>query len=414
MNQSFTPKETELKKVISKILNEQTQSKWRACKNMFDKGAIRLVSDQPFPQNMFKPGRDIVVKGYTKSPGTTAINGQTKVLAVDPYRKWIKIDKPWPKGVKGIQDECAIVSFAKTNTGGCRVNPENIKRCQNAWNNQLSKAVKYWKDWLSHPETKKKVQKNWDIFFGAGILQMGYYYPLYMRHLNSIKLKFYNCSMKPFDSQKNAYAFVRTSENSTIYVNCSLKPESVYGTLIHEIQHMLYNIKPLNPEKKMRDLFVTSSTKLESPSSIFSSLISPIIKKQPTQTYNDSTINSVAKKLNVKPEVIYNWKKRTQNAIKKGKGDYICEHTEKMSNIISMRQMFNVQPGQNITLKMLMPFIKGEKNHGDVSWYLMCWVKKGFPDINQLLNKTNELAKRNQDQGLPTNNVNYIDRDPEA
>lgn len=79
-----------------------------------------------------------------------------------------------------------------------------------------------------------------------------------------------------------------------------------------------------------------------------------------------------------------------------------------------MRQMFNVQPGQNITLKMLMPYIKGQKDHGDVSWYLMCWVKKGFPDINHLLNKTNELAKRNQDQGLPTNNVNYIDRDPEA
>ena len=80
---------------------------------------------------------------------------------------------------------------------------------------------------------------------------------------------------------------------------------------------------------------------------------------------------------------------------------------------MAMRQLFKVQPGQNITLKMLIPYIKREKKEGNIRWYLLCWAQKGFPDLTQVINRTNELAKQSNDQ-QQQNNVNYISRDPEA
>jgi hypothetical protein len=41
---------------------------------------------------------------------------------------------------------------------------------------------------------------------------------------------------------------------------------------------------------------------------------------------------------------------------------------------------------------MLSPYIRGEKQHTDVTWLLSCWALTGFSDINTLINKMNQLA----------------------
>jgi hypothetical protein len=41
---------------------------------------------------------------------------------------------------------------------------------------------------------------------------------------------------------------------------------------------------------------------------------------------------------------------------------------------------------------MIKPYIGGQLRHTDVSWVLRCWALSGFPDINNLLNKINQLA----------------------
>jgi hypothetical protein len=78
-----------------------------------------------------------------------------------------------------------------------------------------------------------------------------------------------------------------------------------------------------------------------------------------------------------------------------------------MSNITSIRKTLGVKPGQNITKEMVLPYIKGEKNHTDVSWVLYCWALKGFPDLNGMLNKINDLAyqKTNQNNNSNTRKV---------
>ena len=76
----------------------------------------------------------------------------------------------------------------------------------------------------------------------------------------------------------------------------------------------------------------------------------------------------------------------------KQKGKYSCEHTEKMSNIMAIRAKFNLSPNDKITFEMIKPYMMGNEEDTDITWLLSCWASKGFPDINQMLNRINQLA----------------------
>jgi hypothetical protein len=56
----------------------------------------------------------------------------------------------------------------------------------------------------------------------------------------------------------------------------------------------------------------------------------------------------------------------------------------------------------NITKEMLIPYIVGPKNQTDITWVLHCWALNGFPDINIMLNKINQLAYQNTKQNNDT------------
>ena len=100
-----------------------------------------------------------------------------------------------------------------------------------------------------------------------------------------------------------------------------------------------------------------------------------------------------SKKLNIPYYDLELWK---DLSIKRGKEEdpgYICRETEKMSNIYAIRSLFGITAGGKITLNMIMPYIKSEKNSGNINWVLMCWAKRGFPDIYEMLNEINEKGK---------------------
>ena len=78
--------------------------------------------------------------------------------------------------------------------------------------------------------------------------------------------------------------------------------------------------------------------------------------------------------------------------VEKKSPGYSCNENEKMSNISGIRKLFNIKPGQDITVKMLTPYIKGQKKDINISWLLICWALKDFPDISEIVNKINQLA----------------------
>ena len=71
---------------------------------------------------------------------------------------------------------------------------------------------------------------------------------------------------------------------------------------------------------------------------------------------------------------------------------YVCSETEKMSNIMAMRNLFGIKAGGRITSNMLIPYINNDKYNRNVSWFLLCWAQRDFADIDEMLDNLNKLA----------------------
>jgi hypothetical protein len=220
--------------------------------------------------------------------------------------------------------------------------------------------------------------------------------------LKVLKLYYYDNKSESDPLLKDSYAYVNESNPDKIFVNCSKNDRDPYGTLIHEIQHMLYNIKPLNPDVQIGNVFVDSNTKKSTPKTFFDFKENP---KQKTFFYDKelfnpieiAKLNSTSNQIGVPSESLQKILRKAKNKEKEKPG-YVCRKTEKMSNIMSVRNLFGVKSGQNITKEMVLPYIKGEKKHTDVDWILYCWALSGFSDLNGMLNKINDLAYQKTNQ----------------
>ena len=267
-------------------------------------------------------------------------------------------------------------------------------KCKDRWNRELPKALAFWQNWLTDPITRKKVENNYPDdsakFADWSYTTVEEAFDSYKKSLSNLKLIFYDNTMTSVGSQKvspGAYAFVTTRSNYHIYVNCSLNDPDPYGTLIHEIQHIIYNIKPLNPSKKIKDAFVTNKTVKQTTPQIQGSL--PAMKKS---SY-PASLKNTATKLGIDTDYLNAWKEQADKREESEDPGYVCRETEKMSNIMAIRKTLNIKPGGVITYDMLKPYITREKRDTNMYWILMCWAKNDFPDINIMLNKINQLAK---------------------
>ena len=269
------------------------------------------------------------------------------------------------------------------------------KACSSKWQPLLEKAKNYWIQWLSSPITRIKFLNNWQkVEKNMTLVEVGNIFKKYIDSLKGLKLYYYNSKLMPENA--DAFAFVDKFEPEKIFVNCSQNDPDPYGTLIHEIQHLLYYIKPLNPEVQIANVFVDSNTKKSTINTFFD-----FYKTKSQQSRELSNIDIISKNLNVDPFMLDYFLNAGKDEEKKRMD--ACSETEKMSNIMSIRKTLGVKPGQNITKEMVLPYIKGEKNHTDVTWMLACWAFKGFPDLNEMINKMNQLAYQNTNQNNNSN-----------
>jgi len=289
--------------------------------------------------------------------------------------------------------------FRLSGGDGYSVTTTDMASCKSLWSKSLPGAIKWWRDWLSDPITKKKFLSNYSDKPYAVTL----YYPKYFELLNKIKLNFYNdrtIRINDVHPDGDAIAYV-INPDGNIYINCSAGYEEIDETLIHEIQHMIYDIKPLNPEEKISSVFVKNNPEKKSKEQIKSSFFSSLSNK--TAAYS-SEITAAAKKLNVDPKYISIINEYKNDYIRDNPHDpgYICRETEKMSNITGIRRLLGIKPGQSITLNMIKPYITREKHSTDVTWLLLCWAQRGFTDVNQMWQNINQLALK-QNNTPPTN-----------
>jgi hypothetical protein len=277
--------------------------------------------------------------------------------------------------------------------------------CTSKYTPLLKQAQDYWRKWLSNPITKQKFRTNWNVQPKTDTVdgkKVDDIFEEYFDCIDNLKLVFYdNTMIHPpgvseidVNNSKNAYAFVTQTTPENIYVNCSLEDETPLGTLIHEIQHLLYDIKPLNPSITIGNVFLKPGNKKLKIKDILGDFESYLKN-------NAQHLTNIASSLGVNVDKLNSWERVSKNASPEDPG-YVCRETEKASNIQSVRHLLNIKPGQNITPQMLKPYINGEKNDTNIDWLLMCWASKGFKDINLFLSDLNKLAYQ---ETKPTDNT---------
>jgi hypothetical protein len=264
--------------------------------------------------------------------------------------------------------------------------------CKTKSQTALSKAVSFWKNWLNDPITKEKVYRNYLVRSEREMNNINNAFKKYFDVLNNLNLIYYDQTMP--DEDMGALAHVNGWKSLyDVHINCSSNDTELVQTLVHEIQHLIYHVKPLNPAKKINNAFVDKNKKSETIGSFFNNLLSPLIQKNLSKIIKDTS-----KKLNIPYYDLEYWK---DLSIKRGKDEdpgYICRETEKMSNIMAIRSLFGIKAGGKITLNMIMPYIKSEKDSGNIFWLLLCWAERGFPDINGMLDDINKLAFKQGDE----------------
>ena len=264
--------------------------------------------------------------------------------------------------------------------------------CKTKSQTALSKAVSFWKNWLNDPITKEKVYRNYLVRSERELNNINNAFKKYFDILNNLNLIYYDQTMP--DEDMGALAHVNGWKSLyDVHINCSINDTELVQTLVHEIQHLIYHVKPLNPAKKINNAFVDKNKKSETIGSFFNNLLSPLIQKNLSKIIKDTS-----KKLNIPYYDLEYWK---DLSIKRGKDEdpgYICRETEKMSNIMAIRSLFGIKAGGKITLNMIMPYIKLEKDSGNIHWILLCWAERGFPDINGMLDDINKLAFKQGDE----------------
>ena len=182
-----------------------------------------------------------------------------------------------------------FMGYYRLNDSGGFTKPSNkdMEFCKSAWNKTLPVSIKWWKDWISNPITKEKVYKNYLEKPQYGVVNSGIKeyeiknkinnaFIKYFELLNKIKLNFYNQTTLKLNGvyvYHDAGAFV-TNADGNIYVNCSGEPSEEYidTTLIHEIQHMIYFILPLNPERNIGSSFNNTNCTYETRGAIMKNM----------------------------------------------------------------------------------------------------------------------------------------------
>jgi len=267
--------------------------------------------------------------------------------------------------------------------------------CKSKWTSYLKQAKDYWIQWLSSPITKSKFKKNWGVGVDNKIdgITVDDLFKKYINAINAINLVYYDNVTASSNSTKNTFAYVIDTQPTKLFVNCSKNDEQPLTTLVHEIQHTLYKIKPLNPSVKIGDVFVKDGTKKMTPKD-FEVSYEALSKFW-------VNIRKVSKKYGINEFTLFTWL-RTAKSQEKNNPNYACKETEKMSNIMAIRKLFNLKPGENITKEMLIPYIKKEKYDGQIYWVLCCWALSGYQDINIMINKINQLAYQDTKQNNDT------------
>jgi hypothetical protein len=265
----------------------------------------------------------------------------------------------------------------------------NVVRAFNA-------AINWWITYLSLPRTQANFNINWSksmytqqvpisrwqsnkITIGSAYASS--VFPAYIKQLKRIKLRTY---YSPY-ARHAAYVDPRQLD----YVNVNLIPKEFNAlkmTIVHELQHTLFEIHPLNPGDKYE------TVGLQEP-------VQDAIKKIDDRlTY--SVLTQLQKLPGLKTVTMedLSYLALETTMVTTSKPEYTCEDTEQGSRLEAIRSDLN---RTQIVPKDFLPAFKGVNNvHSNYVYILYCWILKGYPDFQQYITNLNTMVK-NDDKEKP-------------
>ena len=275
------------------------------------------------------------------------------------------------------------------------------------------KAITWWKNKLNEPSFYKKLKrlnkytdaqtKEWIKKYKDYLYNnvKGPFCPkqnsdIYKKHFSrgGVRISFKNGkqieTQIPEGLTPNAIAFsLLTNEGNLIVVN-NFYPvddsKDLEATFVHELQHALYDLKPMTPNESWKKVF-PYKVWVDDPNDN-TNTPTPISNKE------SSTIS----KYGLRKYDIDFWKEilktKTNKKTQKDVG-YVCRETELASRLVTMKNLLNYSTSQKITVNDFKKFIEGEEspyNDENAYWLVLCWVNNGMEDIQTFLNKLDKYV----------------------
>ena len=331
---------------------------------------------------------------------------------------------------QGINNKTYFPTNTKTNTK-TNIKPvqdKDFSECKKNVETKFTEAKNFLTKWISDPKTKEKFKTNFEVgqdnvIPSKHLLYTDMYKPTvdyifngYSELLKKSQFDFFSPDDdKSFIHQfslntdnesgrHGALAFVNANiSDKTIFINCEkyLSKSEQLETLIHELQHLLFDYFPFNPGEKIHNIFNTVDTQLGWEKSRMNQTFDKILNGINTQN-----LMKVSQNYGIDKYTLEDWflevKSMAGNQLPSKDGEitqpsnypyvYSCNENEKMSNIMGLRSYLNISPTDNINYQDIIPFIKKEKINLDATFLIRCWALNGYIDIQEWIGKMNLLA----------------------
>lgn len=327
----------------------------------------------------------VYVKKENKHVQVRYIN---KVLSDAIGKKFCESGSLKPQIIDNLKINRNEILHEKTNDNACMAKiTQPYKNAMNWWNKKLSEPAFYDKlkrlNNYSDEETKTWINK-------------------YKNHLSTIKGPYCPNRMTwqnlfPEKKWKNTYALVNNENTIVFNVNKleELILDSIEGVAVHEIQHCLYDLKPMTPNINWKKVFPYETWAGNSDDNL-------------NDLFIDSKEKSTISKYNLNKEKIQWWKNKANEETDQSVADpkYACRVTELSSRVFKMKKLLNYSTSQKITVSDFKKFIEYKQppyNDSNAYWLVLCWVINGMEDIETFLNNLDKYVVAKNLEKSPNN-----------
>jgi Zn-dependent peptidase ImmA (M78 family) len=260
---------------------------------------------------------------------------------------------------------------------------EATEYCKSVFNDStLNKAKKYWANWLQDPATVEKIAKNYKTT-SKDITQN--YIPKWLKIIEPIKIVYKNMSSQIIAGVDTA------PSNTAMYVNphCIVfQPkyrekyqEDAIRTMVHELQHKMTSLIPINPEEVVNAALGERTGKYG-------------------ERLKDEVLKRIANEFGIDMNIS---KRRARHYINifygsKWTNTYAKSSTEMTSRIDALKYKYGIKPSDKRSLKpeMFKSTFTNETIDADLDWILVVWAGYGFPPFQEFLNGLDTLAINNK------------------